>query len=111
MQHDEQKLQGRALRSLSYAARVLIGLVSFVLFLVSIGALWDWPIARSALAFSTNAAFFLDFSKRDLGSYFAFCSLARATKLTIDTKLLGLEVLASALINSFLILGHLLSIV
>jgi hypothetical protein len=101
-----QGFQARTLRGMSYVARSLMGSILFVLFLCSISSLWDWPIARCVLSFAMLAGFFLTASKRELGGHLAFCRAGKVSRLSIDAKLSGLEVLISVALNGFLILRH-----
>jgi hypothetical protein len=104
-----QEFQARTLRGMSYAARSLMGLILFVLFLCSISSLWHWPIARSALSFAMLAGFFLTASRKELGGHLAFFRAGKTSRLSVDAKLLGLEVLISVAVNGFLVLRHLIA--
>jgi hypothetical protein len=89
----------RSLNTLSTAVRVLSLLASLVLFAMSVSQAWGWPVARGAVAFLILLAFFLDFSKRELGSYRAILNPQNLRRLSTDSKFLGLEVLLSVVVN------------
>ena len=95
------RLAGRVISRLSCAARLLINLGMLAFFVVSISTWWVWPDIRSIGALVLLAAFFLDASKKELGSFFAFFKRTRLSNLSIDSKLLGLMVLVSMAVNAF----------
>ncbi len=76
--------------------------MSFVFFLISLSSLWGWPVVRSALAYTMLAGFFFTMSKKELGGHLAWAT--KCSKLSVDAKLLGVEVLISTAVNGVLIL-------
>ena len=103
------RLRERTIRGMSHSARAWIGLMGFVFFLISISCLRNGPVGRALIAFFMLAVFLLDFLRRDIGSYAGIFRPTQVRQLSLDTKLLGVQVLASAAINIVLLIRQSLS--